>query len=105
MARAAENEIVIRPEYDGTGRAVYSLPNARTRDNLVVVCPKVAEKVIPVIAGRITFSEILSLLATNVDHEGAYAVGDPGTENGLSAAMKFTLRSVIKMAGEVTVCG
>ncbi|KGA24567.1 hypothetical protein KS43_23320 [Pectobacterium odoriferum] len=42
---------------------------------------------------------------TDVDHEGAYAVGDIGTENGLSVAMKFTLRSIIKMAGEVTLCG
>ncbi|GKW01191.1 DUF2345 domain-containing protein [Pectobacterium odoriferum] len=42
---------------------------------------------------------------TDVDHEGAYAVGDTGTENGLSVAMKFTLRSIIKMAGEVTSCG
>ncbi|WP_395490817.1 esterase/lipase family protein [Cedecea davisae] len=60
---------------------------------------------VPVRAGRITFSGIRSLLATDVDHEGAYAVGDIGTENGLSAAMKFTLRSIIKMAGEVTTCG
>ena len=56
-------------------------------------------------AGRIKFSGIRSLLATDVDHEGAYAVGDTGTENGLSVAMKFTLRSIIKIAGEVTSCG
>ena len=49
MTQAAENEIVIRPEYDETGRACYSLPNARAEDNLVVACPKVAEQVIPVI--------------------------------------------------------
>ncbi|WP_421672773.1 hypothetical protein [Raoultella terrigena] len=60
---------------------------------------------VPVRAGRIAFSGIRSLLATDVDHEGAYAVGDTGTENGLSAAMKFTLRSIIKMAGEVASCG
>ena len=47
------------------------------------------------------FSGIRTLLATDVDHEGAYAVGDTGKENGLSVAMKFTLRSIIKMAGEV----
>lgn len=56
-------------------------------------------------AGRISFSGIHSLLATEVDHEGAYAVGDPGTENGLSVAIKFTLRSIIKMVREVTPCG
>ncbi|XHA17939.1 hypothetical protein ACE15K_06800 [Citrobacter farmeri] len=56
-------------------------------------------------AGRIIFSGIRSLLATDVDHEGAYAVGDTGTENGLSVAMKFTLRSIIKIAREVTSCG
>ncbi|MCS4273448.1 MULTISPECIES: lipase/acyltransferase domain-containing protein [Raoultella] len=60
---------------------------------------------VPVRAGRIAFSGIRSLLATEVDHEGAYAVGDTGTENGLSAAMKFTLRSIIKMAGGGTSCG
>ncbi|MDM2736315.1 hypothetical protein OGY35_13150 [Citrobacter sp. Ct235] len=60
---------------------------------------------VPVRAGRIKFSGIRSLLATDVDHEGAYAVGDTGTENGLSVAMKFTLRSIIKIAGEVTSCG
>ena len=56
----------------------------------------------PVRAGRITFSGIRSLLASDVDHEGAYAVGNTGKENGLSVAMKFTLRSIIKMVGEVT---
>lgn len=60
---------------------------------------------VPVRAGRITFSGIRSLLATDVDHEGAYAVGDTSTEKGLSAAMKFTLRSIIKMAAEVASCG
>lgn len=60
---------------------------------------------VPVRAGRISFSGIRSLLATDVDHEGAYAVGDPGTENGLSVAIKFTLRSIIKMVREVTPCG
>lgn len=60
---------------------------------------------VPVRAGRIIFSGIRSLLATEVDHEGAYAVGDTSTENGLSVAMKFTLRSIVKMAGEVTSCG
>ncbi|QLK60065.1 hypothetical protein GE278_04370 [Enterobacteriaceae bacterium Kacie_13] len=60
---------------------------------------------VPVRAGRISFSGIRSLLATEVDHEGAYAVGDLGIENGLSVAMKFTLRSIIKMVGEVTPCG
>jgi len=56
---------------------------------------------VPVRVGRITFSGIRSLLTTDVDHKGAYAVGDTGKENGLSAAMKFTLRAIIKMAGEV----
>ena len=56
---------------------------------------------VPVRAGRITFSGIRSLLATDVDHEGAYAVGDTGMENGLSVAMKFTLRSIIKIAREI----
>ncbi|KKB03754.1 lipase family alpha/beta hydrolase [Pantoea anthophila] len=60
---------------------------------------------VPVRAGRIRFAGIRSLLATDVDHEGAYAVGDTSTENGLSVAMKFTLRSIIKMTGEVTSCG
>ncbi|MCG7388820.1 hypothetical protein [Pantoea sp. ACRSB] len=60
---------------------------------------------VPVRAGRIRFAGIRSLLATDVDHEGAYAVGDTTTENGLSVAMKFTLRSIIKMVGEVTSCG
>lgn len=60
---------------------------------------------VPVRAGRISFSGIRSLLATDVDHEGAYAVGDPGTEGGLSVAMKFTLRSILKMVREVTPCG
>lgn len=60
---------------------------------------------VPVRAGRITFPGVRSLLATDVDHEGAYAVGDTGSVNGLSVAMKFTLRSIIKMAGEVTSCG
>ncbi|MGV3347108.1 esterase/lipase family protein [Enterobacteriaceae bacterium LUAb1] len=49
MTEAAKNEIIILPEYDEDGRAFYTLPNARTEDNLVVICPKVAEKVIPVI--------------------------------------------------------
>ena len=49
MTQTAAKEIVSRPEYDENGRAHYSLPNARTEDNLVVACPKVAEKVIPVI--------------------------------------------------------
>src|ERR1700709_964575 len=49
MTGAAENEVVILPEYDENGRAYYTLPNARTEDNLVVTCPKVAEKVIPII--------------------------------------------------------
>ncbi|ROR03350.1 PGAP1-like protein [Erwinia sp. JUb26] len=60
---------------------------------------------VPLRAGRIAFSGIRSLLAADVDHEGAYAVGDTDTENGLSVAMKFTLRSIIKMASEVTSCG
>ncbi|WP_267372846.1 MULTISPECIES: hypothetical protein [unclassified Pantoea] len=60
---------------------------------------------VPVRAGRIRFAGIRSLLATDVDHEGAYAVGDTSTENGLSVVMKFTLRSIIKMTGEVTSCG
>lgn len=60
---------------------------------------------VPVRAGRITFSGLRSLFATEVDHEGAYAVGDTGTEHGLSPAMKFTLRAIIKMAGEGTACG
>ena len=60
---------------------------------------------VPVRAGRITFSGTRSLLATDVDHEGAYVVGDTGTENGLSVAMKFTLRSITKMVREVTLCG
>ena len=60
---------------------------------------------VPVRAGRITFSGTRSLLAIDVDHEGACAVGDTGTENGLSVAMRFTLRSITKMVREVTLCG
>ena len=55
---------------------------------------------VPVRAGRIIFFGTRSLLASDVDHEGAYAVGNTGKENGLSVAMKFTLRSIIKMVGE-----
>ncbi|WIO41994.1 hypothetical protein P2G42_19115 [Klebsiella electrica] len=60
---------------------------------------------VPVRAGRIEFSGIRSLLATDVGHEGAYSVGDLSTADGLSVAMKFTLRSIIKIAGEVSSCG
>lgn len=59
---------------------------------------------VPVRSGRISFSGLRSLLATEVDHEGAYAVGDLRTENDLSLAMKFTLRSIIKMVQEVPSC-
>ncbi|QPT15122.1 acetyltransferase [Serratia rubidaea] len=60
---------------------------------------------VPVRSGRITFSGMRSLLAVEVDHEGAYAVGDLDTESGLSVVMKFTIRSIIKMVREVTPCG
>ncbi|MBT0731732.1 hypothetical protein HGT72_16390, partial [Rosenbergiella nectarea subsp. apis] len=56
-------------------------------------------------SGRIAFSGIRALLATDVDHEGAYHVGDTGREEGLSVAMKFTLRSIIKMTKEISACG
>ena len=59
----------------------------------------------PVSSGRIAFSGIRALLATDVDHEGAYHVGDTGREEGLSVAMKFTLRSIIKMTKEISACG
>jgi pimeloyl-ACP methyl ester carboxylesterase len=49
MTELAEKEVIILPEYDENGQAFYTLPNARTEENLVVVCPKVAQKVIPVI--------------------------------------------------------
>ena len=60
---------------------------------------------VPVCSGRISFPGVRALLATKVDHEGAYSVGNPGVENGLSVAMKFTLRSIIKMVREVKICG
>ncbi len=59
---------------------------------------------VPVKSGRIT-SSICSLLATDVDHEGAYAVGNIDMGNNLSVAMKFTLRAIVKMVGEVPPCG
>ena len=59
---------------------------------------------VPVRSGRISFSGLRSLLATEVDHEGAYDVGNLRTENDLSLAMKFTLRSIIKMVQEVPSC-
>lgn len=58
---------------------------------------------VPVKAGRIKFSGLRSLLATDVEHEGAYAVKNEKDVNDLSFAMKFTLRSIIKIANEVSV--
>lgn len=49
MPDISEKEVVILPEYDENGRAYFTLPNAEVEKNLVVTCPKVAEKVIPVI--------------------------------------------------------
>ncbi|QPT15120.1 hypothetical protein I6G37_09295 [Serratia rubidaea] len=61
MKGAVENEIIILPEYDENGRAFYTLPNAKAEDNLVVSCPKVAEKVIPVIF-------LPGVMGTNIQH-------------------------------------
>ncbi|MFC0228695.1 lipase family alpha/beta hydrolase [Serratia aquatilis] len=58
---------------------------------------------VPVRSGRITSSVIRSLLATDVDHEGAYAVGNIAAGE-LSVAMKFTLRAIVKMVQEVPAC-
>ncbi|NDL64187.1 esterase/lipase family protein [Acerihabitans arboris] len=49
MTLLTENEVVVLPEYDTQGRPYYNIPNARADHNLVAVCPKVADKVIPVI--------------------------------------------------------
>lgn len=49
MSEHNQNEVIITPEYDDNGKANYHLPNAKTDKNLVAVCPKVADKVIPVI--------------------------------------------------------
>ena len=49
MSEYNQNEVTIIPEYDDNGTVNYHLPNAKTDKNLVAVCPKVADKVIPVI--------------------------------------------------------
>ncbi len=49
MKSSTKNEIFILPEYDEQGRRYYNMPNARADQNLVGVCIKAAEKVIPVI--------------------------------------------------------
>ncbi|CNI13249.1 Lecithin:cholesterol acyltransferase [Yersinia massiliensis] len=60
---------------------------------------------VPTRSGGITSPIIRSLLATDVDHEGAYAVGNIDMGNNLSIAMKFTLRAIVKMVREVPPCG
>lgn len=45
---------------------------------------------------------IKSILATGVDHQNAYALLDPKTKKG-SHALKFTLRSIVKMVQEVDI--
>ncbi|KEY58900.1 acetyltransferase [Serratia sp. DD3] len=45
-------------------------------------------------------SAIKSILATNVDHQDAYAVKDMNYDN-FTPAIKFTLRSIVKMVQEV----
>lgn len=59
---------------------------------------------VPTRSGCITSPIIRSLLATDVDHEGAYAVGNIEMGNNLSVAMKFTLRAIVKIVGEVPPC-
>lgn len=49
MEPLAENEVLILPEYDEHGQPYYRLPNAKADRDQVAVCPKLAEKVIPVI--------------------------------------------------------
>ncbi|MFC0228697.1 hypothetical protein [Serratia aquatilis] len=61
------------------------------------------DSTVPVRSGRITSSVIRSLLATDVDHEGAYAVGNIAAGE-LSVTMKFTLRAIVKMVQEVPAC-
>lgn len=60
---------------------------------------------VPTRSGCITSPIIRSLLATDVDHEGAYAVGNIEMGNNLSVAMKFTLRAIVKIVQEVSPCG
>ncbi|MFI8415000.1 hypothetical protein ACQKDS_01390 [Serratia sp. NPDC078593] len=59
----------------------------------------------PVTAIRTTSPRIRGLLATDVDHEGAYAV-DPvdrsrSVYSDLSDALMFTVRSVVKIVQQV----
>ncbi|NCI14927.1 hypothetical protein EHJ07_00100, partial [Cronobacter muytjensii] len=49
MAQKADNEILIDPQYNDSGEVYYSLPNAKLDQNLIANCPKLAEKVVPVI--------------------------------------------------------
>ncbi|MBS9433993.1 hypothetical protein EAE92_15830 [Photorhabdus hainanensis] len=55
---------------------------------------------VPVKSGRITTEYLRSLLATEVDHEGAYK-GNSETEE--TFARLFTLRSIVKMAQAVKI--
>ncbi|EDX9487237.1 hypothetical protein GQP67_004647 [Salmonella enterica] len=60
---------------------------------------------VPVTAIRTSSSRIHGVLATNVDHEGAYAV-DPvdrsrSVYSDLSDALVFTVRSVVKIVQQV----
>jgi len=59
---------------------------------------------VPVKSGRIGWSGLRSLLATNVDHEGAYASNiQKGKETSLT--LKFTLRAIVKMVQSVPGTG
>ncbi|EPH0095100.1 hypothetical protein QDZ74_004932 [Pluralibacter gergoviae] len=49
MPKKTENEIVALPYYERNGKASYPLPNAKIEDDLIIACPKVAEKIIPII--------------------------------------------------------
>ncbi|ELY2664069.1 hypothetical protein SMC03_003985 [Cronobacter sakazakii] len=49
MAQRADNEILIDPQYNDSGEVYYNLPNARLDKDLIANCPKLAEKVVPVI--------------------------------------------------------
>ena len=75
------------------------------RTHVLISAGTPGDGTVPVTAIRTTSSRIRGVLATNVDHEGAYAV-DPvdrtrSVYSDLSDALVFTVRSVVKIVQQV----
>ncbi|ENL8514681.1 hypothetical protein AB6H97_004164, partial [Providencia rettgeri] len=92
------------PQHTTHDRQIVQLPNGEYCEYLLTQSNTAGDGTVPIESlNEIKKHSLLrGWLATNVDHQDAYAVSGTAPKN-YSEAIKFTLQSIIKMVQEVDI--